>query len=279
MSAATSLRAFRGAAGDVFRRAMTSAASWVMLAGSAACIVGCLVVPLDGPGAVSAVEQVMAGWVLHIAALLLALVLTAGILPGFFAPHAASVLLAKPVPRWLLLVGTFVGALAFVAVHGTLLVVGAWLALGARGGVWDCRFLLCAPLLAMHFAVFFSFSALLASATRNTAACAFGTVLFWLLCWAMNFGRHAAIGTLDPHTLSPTFALTIDAAYWLLPKPLDFQLALADAARGDALTQAAGLGRVVERGAWSPGLSLLASGLCGAALLAAATYDFATADY
>jgi hypothetical protein len=183
------------------------------------------------------------------------------------------------VPRWFLLGGTFVGVVAFVAVHAAVLVGGAWLALGVRCGVWDCSFLLCAPLMVLHFAVFFSFSAMLASATRNSAACTFGTVLFWLLCWAMNFGRHAAVGTIDPHTLSPGFAWTMDAAYWLLPKPLDFQLALADAAHGDALTQAAGLGRVVERGAWQPGLSLLASALCGAGLLAAAAYDFATADY
>ena len=115
----------------------------------------------------------------------------------------------------------------------------------------------------LHFAVFFGFSAMLASATRNGAACAFGTVLFWLLCWAMNFGRHAALGALGPHTVSPAFGWVIDAGYWLLPKPLDFQLALADGAHG-GWRQTLGLGRVVAHGAWSPGLSLLASALGGA---------------
>ena len=128
----------------------------------------------------------------------------------------------------------------------------------------------------LHFAVFFSFSAMLASATRNTAACVFGTVLFWMLCWAMNFGRHAAMSSLDPHILSPAFGWTIDAAYWVLPKPLDFQLALAGRTGHDGLM---GLNHVTERGVWSPALSVLASALCGVVLLGVAAYDFVTAEY
>ena len=207
---------------DTFRQAFRSAASWLLLVGSAACIIGCLIAPLDGPTAVDALQQQLAGWAVHVVGLLLALVLTAGMLPAFLDPHSASVLLAKPVGRATLLAGKVVGVLAFVAVHASILVGGAWMVLAARSGDWNATFLLCAPLLVLHFAVFYSFSAMLASATRNTAACVFGTVLFWMLCWAMNFGRHAAMSSLDPHILSPVFGWTIDAAYWVLPKPLDF---------------------------------------------------------
>ena len=83
-------------------------------------------------------------------------------------------LLAKPVPRWLLLAGKFVGVLAFVALQGSLFVGGTWLALGVRTGVWDAAYFLCVPLLLLHFAVFFSFSAMLAVATRSTVACVLG---------------------------------------------------------------------------------------------------------
>ena len=47
--------------------------------------------------------------------LLLALLWTASFLPTFLEPAAVAVLLAKPVPRWQLLVGKFAGVLAFVA--------------------------------------------------------------------------------------------------------------------------------------------------------------------
>jgi ABC-2 family transporter protein len=275
MSAILSLRALCWLVRDTFRQAFTSAASWLLLAGSVVCVTGCLVAPLDGPTAVYALQQQLAGWAVHVVGLLLALVLTAGMLPAFFDPHAASVLLAKPVGRATLLAGKFLGVLAFVAVHAALLVGGAWLVLGARSGVWDSEFLFCAPLLVLHFAVFFSFSAMLASATRNTAVCVFGTVLFWLLCWATNFGRHAALATLDPHILSPAFGWTIDVAYWVLPKPLDFQLALTNRTSPDGLNGLVAMNRAT----WSPVLSLLASALCGAALLGVAAYDFVTAEY
>ena len=194
---------------------------------------GCLVAPLDGPAAVYAVQQELAGWAVHVVGLLLALVLTAGMLPAFLDPHAASVLLAKPVGRADLLAGKFLGVLAFVAVHASLLVGGAWLVLAARSGVWDTTFLLCAPLLVLHFAVFFSFSAMLASATRNTAVCVFGTVLFWLLCWAMNFGRHAAMASLGPsRSCRRRSAGPSTPRYWVLPKPLDFQTGAGGSAHG-----------------------------------------------
>jgi len=275
MTAISSSRAVAWLVRDTFRQALASGPSWLMLAGSAACAALCLMAPVDGSAAAYALEQQLASWAVHVVGLLLALVATAGMLPAFLDPHRASVLLAKPVSRRALLAGKFLGVLAFVAFHATLFVGGAWLALAVRGGAWDPAFLLCVPLLVLHFAVFFSFSVMLAVATRNTAACVFGTVLFWLLCWAMNFGRHAAMGTLDPHVISPAFGWVIDSAYWVLPKPLDFQLVLSDGSHGEVL----GLGRVTERGAWSPALSLLASALCGAGLLAVAAYDFAGAEY
>ena len=202
---------------DTFRQALRSGASWLMLAGSAACVAACLVAPLGGPADACAVEQQLSAWVVHVAALLVALTATAGMLPAFFAPHTAPVLLAKPVPRPLLLAGKCLGVIAFVAFHASVLVGGTWLALAARSGAWDPAYLLSAPLMVLHFTVFFGFSAMLATATRNGAACAFGTVLFWLLCWAMNFGRHAAIGVLGPHTVSPGFGWIVDAAYWCCP--------------------------------------------------------------
>ena len=271
MTSIASLRALGWLVRDTFRQALAGWSSWLMLAGSAVCVALCLIAPLEGAAGVYSLEHQLAGWAVHVIGLLLALVTTAGILPAFLDPERAAVLLAKPVSRWAMLAGKFLGVLAFVAFHASLFVGGVWLALGVRGGVWNTAFLLCFPLLVLHFAVFFSFSAMLAVATRNTAACVFGTVLFWLFCWAMNFGRHAAIGTLDPQVMSPAFGWVIDAAYWMLPKPLDFQLALADGAQDEMLG--------LVRGAWSPTLSLVASALCGAGLLAVAAYEFAKAEY
>ena len=46
--------------------------------------------------------------------LMLTLIWTAGFLPSFLEGRNICVLLAKPAPRWVLLVGKYVGVLAFV---------------------------------------------------------------------------------------------------------------------------------------------------------------------
>ena len=77
----------------------------------------------------------------------------------------------------------------------TLFVLLTWLALGARTGVWSVTYWWCIPLLLLQFAIFYSFSALLAVVTRSTVACAFGSVLFWLLAWGINYGSVMARGS------------------------------------------------------------------------------------
>ena len=62
--------------------------------------------------------------------MLLTLVWTAGFVPAFLEPQAASVLLTKPSPRWLLLLGKFIGLVAIVGLQSGLFVGGTWLAWG-----------------------------------------------------------------------------------------------------------------------------------------------------
>jgi ABC-type transport system involved in multi-copper enzyme maturation permease subunit len=295
---------------DVFRQAFASGILWLMLGVSAVCAGTCLSASIVGDAplhseseqvqgrlelafgtveidlthgrenAVKTLELHLVGWVADAAGLLLALIWTAGFLPSFLDPGAASVLLAKPVPRWSLLAGKFVGVLAFVGFQALVFVASTWLALGVRTGVWDPSYFLCVPILLLHFSVFFSFSAMLAVATRSTVACVFGSILFWLLCWAMNFGRHSTVLLPDLQSLSPLFAHAIELGYWILPKPLDFHFVLLDTLEADHFfTRVVDTNALAERGAWLPGWSVVASVAFAVGLLAVAAYDFVTTDY
>ena len=97
--------------------------------------------------AVRFLELILAGGVAGTLGLLLALVWTAGFVPTFLEPSAASVLLAKPVARWQLLLGKYLGVLTFVGFQVVLFVVLTWLALGVRTDVWDLTYWWCIPLL------------------------------------------------------------------------------------------------------------------------------------
>lgn len=243
-----------------------------------------LPVARDTRCAVHFLELLLACGVADVCGVLLALIWTAGFLPGFLDGRNLAVLLAKPVSRGLLAWGKFTGIVFFVLCHAVFFVVGTWLALGLKTGVWDTAYLWSVPLLVVHFAIFFSFSMLLAVASRSTVVCVIGSILFWLVCWGTNFGRHAVVAEGYQHGEQPAFAASattlIEAAYWTLPKPADIGMVFYDALRAaDSFSQDGAFQSVKEHGDFHPWLSLTASLAFMLVLLACATRQFARLDY
>lgn len=223
--------------------------------------------------AVLLVQLILASFFAGTAGVFLTLIWTAGFLPSFLDPGRSSLLLTKPTPRWALLAGQYVGVLAFVALQTMVFILGTWLALGVATGYWTPWYLLSLPILLLHFALFFSVSSWLAVRTRSTTVCLVGSLLFWLLCWCVNHGFHAA-------EASGLDSLWLTSAYWVLPKPADLNWMLFDLLHADR-----SFGRLLDyaglRG--QNGLLLLASVLSSvvfaAALLAASARRFARTDY
>jgi ABC-type transport system involved in multi-copper enzyme maturation permease subunit len=246
---------------------------------------GAVTVPLarDARHAVRAVELMLAAGVADTMGLLLTLVWTAGFLPAFLDRRHVAVLLAKPAPRWWLLAGKYLGVLTFVAAQSVVFVGGTWFALGLKTGIWDVQYWLCVPLLMLHFAIFFSFSLLLAVCLRSTVLCVFGSIAFWILCWGMNYGRHAlALATkMAPDSqFSPAVGWLTDLGYWILPKPADLSLLLFDALDAQAfyhpLFDSAALS---QAGFFSLTLSIVSSLAVTAYFLVASARQWTATDY
>ena len=253
-----------------------------VLGGDLTLFFGAIHVPLgrDARDSVRFLQLLLAGGVADALGVLLALVWTAGFLPTFLDSGSVAVLLVKPVPRWVLLLGKYLGVLVFVAFQATVFIVGTWLALGLRTGIWDMVYLLCVPLLLMHFAIFFAVSALLAVCTRSTIACVVGCVLFWFLCWGMNYGRHVAVLLPDSGGLSTAFVTLVDAGYWILPKPADLGIVLFDTLEASsAFQRPAALQAIDAQGAFHPFLSVMTSLAFTLVMLAVAAREFSLSDY
>jgi hypothetical protein len=303
---------------DTFRQARASGLTWLMLGASGLCILFCLSVGLhggealmppgeieldpvhgrltlgfgafdgplfrDGAAAVHFMQVLLAEGVAGVGGTLLALIWTAGFLPGFLEPQTASVLLTKPCPRWVLLVGKFLGVVAFVFLFALLFIGGTWVALGLKTGYWEPAYLACAFLLPLHFAAIYSFSALLAVCTRGPIPALFGSLLFWIVCWGIDFGRYFAKAEPSMRdgqaTLSPLTRGLAEAAYWILPKPADFQLLLHQLLHSrEHLALSPVLAHALDTGLFMPELSLITSFLFCIAMLAAAAHHLATTDY
>jgi ABC-type transport system involved in multi-copper enzyme maturation permease subunit len=241
----------------------------------------------DAESGVHFLQVLLGTWVAGTAGLLLTLVWTAGFVPEFLHPSAASVLFAKPIPRWALLAGKFLGVVIFVAFQALIFFGGTWLALGLRTDVWLYGYLAGILVLVLHFAVIYSFAVLLAVCTRSPVACIFGSVLFWLVCFGMNYGRHATLALPDiapgvaPLPASATFA--IEAGYWILPKPADMVMILEQAFEArqhfSGLSDLPEFAIVCRTGAFWPELSLLTSLVFCLAMLMIAGRHLATTDY
>ncbi|QJW98837.1 ABC transporter permease [Frigoriglobus tundricola] len=238
-----------------------------------------LAVPKFKADAVRFFQLWLAGILADTAGVLLALLWTAAFLPTFLEPHAVTVLLAKPAPRWALLLGKYLGVVLFVALHATLFVFGTWLGVGASTGVWGIAYWTAVPLLIVNFAVFYAFSAFLAVCTRSTIVAAFGTLLFWVLCWAVNLTHHHIVA-FDVTGITPVSAFLMDAAYWTLPKPLDLSGLFFDVMHaGEYKVPVPELDGMKAKGQYYPELSVLSSLLFAAGILGLAVYEFRSTDY
>jgi ABC-type transport system involved in multi-copper enzyme maturation permease subunit len=230
--------------------------------------------------AVRFLELLLAWGVAGTLGILLALVWTAGFLPTFLEPGTASVLLAKPVGRRQLLVAKYCGVLAFVGTQVVVFIVATWLALGLRTGVWDLAYWWCIPLLLLQFAIFYSFSVLLAVVTRSTVSCVFGSLLFWLLAWAINYGCVMARGVADPESFPALTRASAQAAYWVSPKPIDAGLVLFNALRADHHFEKPSVFKLLESApGFSPRLSILSCLMLTGVLLSLSAHELEAKDY
>jgi ABC-type transport system involved in multi-copper enzyme maturation permease subunit len=232
----------------------------------------------DGRAMAHFILLVLGEGVFGVIGTLLALVLTAGFVPEFLQPVNATVVLSKPAPRWVLLLGRYLGVLIFLAFFTGFYVFGTWLTLGLRTGFWVNNYLWGLPLLLLQFAAMYSFSCFLGVLTRSNLVCVFGTILFWLACWGMNYGHHmmAAVESDMPpkHYLLNGLG---EACYWIMPKPVDMSMILrgaVDAGQTDPQLQ-----KFVLLGAFHPELSVLSSLVFIVVMLFLATQQLASKDY
>ncbi len=269
-------------AGDAQKLAQSGVA---VVSGELRLAFGGVRIPLarDSRDAVRFLQLTLAGGVADTLGVLLCLIWTAGFLPSFLDARGITVLLAKPPARWTLLAGKYVGVVSFVAMHATAFVGATWLTLGWRTGIWDAAYLWAAPLLLLQFGVFFGFSLLLAVVTRSTVFCVFGSLLFWLLSWGMNFGRHALLAesyeSTDFRFAGPLRGL-VECGYWVLPKPADFGALLYNVLDAStAFGELPALAKVQSHGDFWPVAAVASSAAFALVMLACAAREFEALDY
>lgn len=120
---------------------------------------------------------------------LVAILMTASIIPQMFEPGSLHLLLSKPVSRSLLFLTKFFGGCAFALVTVTYFALLLWIFLGTRLSLWDSSVLASIPAYTFVFAIYYSITALAGLYYRNTIVAIVLAVMFWLLCWSVGTVR------------------------------------------------------------------------------------------
>lgn len=144
--------------------------------------------PFGSDGLREAIHEVVVWimkWVVGPVGLFIAILVTSPIVPQTFDPGSLSLLLSKPISRWLLFLSKFVGGCAFILINGAYLIVGFVVILGVRFGVWDPKLLWLIPIYVFAFAIYYSVSAFAGVYWRSTVVSIVMSILFWAGCFAL----------------------------------------------------------------------------------------------
>jgi len=150
------------------------------------------------------------------AGLFLSVFASAGLIPTVFEPGRIELLLSKPVSRTRLLLGRYLGTLAVIAANMAYLVLGVWIVLGAKTGVWHWSFLLSAALTVFCFAVILTIVLLVAVLSSSPALATM--VAFFFLIVSPVLAQHARLAPLF-NTQWPRDV--VQGLYYLFPKVYD----------------------------------------------------------
>ncbi|HIA46842.1 MAG TPA: ABC transporter permease [Candidatus Hydrogenedentes bacterium] len=120
---------------------------------------------------------------------MLAILITATMIPQTFDKGAIDLLLSKPLNRSFLFLAKYVGGCAFITICTAYMVGGLCLLAALRWDYWEPRMLLGIPIFLFLFGIYYSVSAFAGVIWRNPVVSVFLTIGFWFLCASVGTSR------------------------------------------------------------------------------------------
>jgi ABC-type transport system involved in multi-copper enzyme maturation permease subunit len=145
----------------------------------------------------------------------LGVIATAAVIPDLLEQGNIGLHLSKPVARWELLLGKYLGAIAVVLLNVLYFLGAVWLIFGIKVGVWNIQVLLSAFTLCYMFACLYSLVVLLGVTFRNTAISILGAFLYLFVVGALLHNRATSLYLVSS---SQVYRGLVDVFYYLLPE-------------------------------------------------------------
>ena len=141
---------------------------------------------------------------------------TSSLIPTLLQPGFIDLFISKPVSRFTILTGRYVGAISIVAFNIFYLIIFSWLILSLKTGVWNWGYLLAGLMIVMTFSILYALMTLLGIITRSGA---FSLMITYLILFfsPLLIQRDKLYALLS----SKYYGYLIDGIYYFLPKPTE----------------------------------------------------------
>jgi ABC-type transport system involved in multi-copper enzyme maturation permease subunit len=113
-------------------------------------------------------------------AIVISIIISAFFIPNMLRKGTVDLLLVKPISRPVLLIYKYLGGLIFIFLNTVFVIVGIWLVLGIRSGIWAPGFLVSIPVITFFFAILYAVSTLFGVLTRSVIVSILMTCLVWV---------------------------------------------------------------------------------------------------
>lgn len=140
---------------------------------------------------------------------------TAGIVPDILEKGTVDLYLSKPLARWELLLGKYLGGVCVVLVNILYFLGGMSLIFGFRLGIWDFHFIIASLMLAFVFACLYAGVSFLGVVFKNTAIPIIGAFLYLLIVGPLLHQREQGLFMISQNGI---YRGIIDGLYYLLPQ-------------------------------------------------------------
>ncbi len=140
---------------------------------------------------------------------------TAGVIPDALEKGTVDLYLSKPIARWELLLGKYLGAVVAIFVNVLYFMLGAWLIFGLKCHLWDFRIFVATLTITYMFACLYAIVAFLAVMTRNTAVSIILVYLYLFVIGPILQTREATLYLLSENTV---YRGVVDGLYYVFPQ-------------------------------------------------------------
>ncbi len=148
---------------------------------------------------------------------------TAAIIPESLERGTVDLYLSKPLARWELLLGKYLGSVSVMLAVILYFIGGIWLGFGIRTGIWNVQFLLSSLVMSFMFACIFSIVLLLGVVFRNAAVPIIGCFLYLVLIDNFLDSREMTLYLISDNSIYRTI---VDGLYYAFPQIAGMQRGL-----------------------------------------------------